>query len=113
MVDGDLCDGPKLRVLFAERRFTHVVNLAAQAGVRYSLQKPRAYARANVQCFLELLEAVRVHKETRLVYASSSSVYGSNLLSPFSESTRVDTPSSLYAATKKVPVPCAQPSDTS
>lgn len=70
--------------------------------MRYSLQQPRAYARANVQCFLELLEAIRFHKETRLVFASSSSVYGSNLLSPFSESSRVDTPNSLYAATKKV-----------
>mmetsp|Transcript_44909 Transcript_44909/g.103682 ORF Transcript_44909/g.103682 Transcript_44909/m.103682 type:complete len:332 (+) Transcript_44909:80-1075(+) len=101
VVDVDLCDGAKLKSLFAEYKFTHVVNLAAQAGVRYSLQQPRAYVRANVQCFMEVLEVIRHNPGTRLVYASSSSVYGTNKLSPFSESTRVDTPNSLYAATKK------------
>lgn len=102
IVEGDLCDGAGLHALFERYHFTHAVNLAAQAGVRYSLQQPQAYVRANVQCFVELLEAIRQHPRTRLIYASSSSVYGGNKLSPFSESSRVDTPNSLYAATKKV-----------
>lgn len=102
IVEGDLCDGTNLRALFTRHRFSHAVNLAAQAGVRYSLQQPMSYVRANVHCFVQLLEAVRQHPDTRLVFASSSSVYGANKLSPFSERSRVDTPNSLYAATKKV-----------
>lgn len=102
LVEADLCDAPKLGSLFSQFKFTHVVNLAAQAGVRYSLQQPRAYMRSNMNCFLELLEVLREHATTRLVFASSSSVYGANTLSPFSETNRVDSPNSLYGATKKV-----------
>jgi UDP-glucuronate 4-epimerase len=79
-----------------------VVNLAAQAGVRYSLEHPHAYEQANLLGFLNILEACRHAKKLpRLVYASSSSVYGGNEKQPFSEEDRVDTPVSLYAATKK------------
>lgn len=109
VVRGDLCDGRLLRRLFREHRPTHVVNLAAQAGVRYSLQQPQTYARANVRCFVELLEALREWPRVVLTYASSSSVYGANKEAPFSELQRVDSPNSLYAATKKVRTPARPP----
>jgi len=101
VLDQDLCDGDKLEKLIDNEQVTHVVSLAAQAGVRYSLQQPAAYMRANVRCFLSLLEVLRDRRAVKLVYASSSSVYGANKEAPFSESQRVDTPNSLYAATKK------------
>ena len=102
VVNGDVCDTSRLKQLFAKHRFTHVVHMAAQAGVRYSLNHPQEYVRANVQCFVSLMEVMRHYaRETTLVYASSSSVYGLNTKYPFSEADRVDTPASLYAATKK------------
>ncbi|HHQ47732.1 MAG TPA: NAD-dependent epimerase [Acidobacteria bacterium] len=87
--------------LFVRHRFARVVNLAAQAGVRYSLENPRAYIDANVVGFLNVLEGCRHHGVEHLVYASSSSVYGLNTRMPFSVHDNVDHPVSLYAATKK------------
>ncbi len=100
-IEGDLCDGALLARLFREHRFDRVCNLAAQAGVRYSLTHPFAYQKANLEGFLNILEACRHAGIPRLVYASSSSVYGGNTKLPFSETDAVDHPVSLYAATKK------------
>ena len=100
-VRGDLCDAALVERLFAENRFDVVVNLAAQAGVRYSIENPRAYMESNLMGFFNILEACRHHPVKHLVYASSSSVYGGNEKVPFSEDDRVDSPVSLYAATKK------------
>ncbi len=97
----DLSDGPALHRLFGEQVFSHVVNLAAQAGVRYSLTNPEAYIQSNLVGFGHVLEACRRHSIAHLVYASSSSVYGMNRKLPFSEIDPVDHPVSLYAATKK------------
>ncbi|WP_173917913.1 NAD-dependent epimerase [Halobacillus sp. Marseille-Q1614] len=87
--------------LFKQHTFSVVVDLAAQAGVRYSLEHPRAYIDSNIVGFLNILEACRRHKINHLIYASSSSVYGANTKLPFSVSDNVDHPVSLYAATKK------------
>ncbi|MFP5483340.1 MAG: NAD-dependent epimerase, partial [Gammaproteobacteria bacterium] len=87
--------------LFAAEQPDAVVHLAAQAGVRYSLQNPQAYVDANLQGFMNVLEGCRQHPVRHLVYASSSSVYGGNAKLPFSEQDPVDRPVSLYAATKK------------
>jgi UDP-glucuronate 4-epimerase len=87
--------------LFSEYEFDVVINLAAQAGVRYSLQNPHAYIDSNISGFLNILEGCRNHKVNHLIYASSSSVYGMNIKQPFSTNDRVDYPISLYAATKK------------
>ncbi len=87
--------------VFSEHRPQRVVNLAAQAGVRYSLQNPHAYVNANVLGFLNVLEGCRYHDVEHLVYASTSSVYGANTRMPFSVHDNVDHPVSLYAATKK------------
>lgn len=97
----DLLDTDSLRHLFATEQFTHVCNLAGQAGVRYSIEHPESYIESNVMGFLHILEACRHHGVKNLVYASSSSVYGENSRSPFSESDSTDFPVSLYAATKK------------
>jgi UDP-glucuronate 4-epimerase len=97
----DLEAREELRKLFEEEPFDVVCNLAAQAGVRYSLENPEAYIDSNVVGFLNILENCRHYMIKHLVYASSSSVYGSNEQIPFSTSDRVDTPVSLYAATKK------------
>lgn len=97
----DLADDAGMDALFAGESFTHVVNLAAQAGVRYSLQNPRAYVQANLVGFANILEGCRHSQVRHLVYASSSSVYGLNTLMPFSVRQNVDHPVSLYAATKK------------
>lgn len=97
----DLCDAETLNALFARESFDGVCNLAAQAGVRYSIENPMVYCKSNVEGFLVLLEACRHYGLPRLVYASSSSVYGGNTVLPFSEKDRVDHPVSLYAATKK------------
>lgn len=97
----DLTDLKRLEELFEKEQFTHVVNLAAQAGVRYSLENPHAYIQSNVVGFVNILECCRNFKIKHLVYASSSSVYGANAKIPFSEEDRVDHPVSLYAATKK------------
>jgi len=97
----NIADKAGLDRLFAEEKFTHVINLAAQAGVRYSLDNPYAYLESNLTGFLNILEAVRNNPVEHLVYASSSSVYGLNGKIPFSAEDRVDEPISLYAATKR------------
>lgn len=94
-------DNESMRRIFASRRFDVVVNLAAQAGVRYSLENPGAYISSNISGFLNILEGCRHGGAGHLVYASSSSVYGANKSLPFSEKDNVDHPVSLYAATKK------------
>ena len=100
-VRGDLSDAAMLNKLFEEHRPSAVVNLAAQAGVRYSITNPQAYIESNVIGFFNILECCRHHPVEHLVYASSSSVYGNNAKIPFSTDDKVDTPVSLYAATKK------------
>ncbi len=97
----DIADGPALHALFASEKFDAVVHLAAQAGVRYSIDNPLAYGESNLAGFLNVLEACRRAPVRHLVYASSSSVYGGNAKMPFSERDSVDHPVSLYAATKK------------
>lgn len=97
----DVADGAALQALFAAEGFDRVVHLAAQAGVRYSLHNPQAYAQSNLVGFVNVLEGCRHHGVAHLVYASSSSVYGGNTKMPFAESDPVDHPVSLYAATKK------------
>jgi len=97
----ELADRAAVEELFARHRFSRIVHLAAQAGVRYSLTHPHAYVDANVTGFLNLLEAARARPVAHFVYASSSSVYGANRKLPFSVDDRVDHPVSLYAATKR------------
>ncbi len=97
----DVADQPGMAALFAAEKFDRVIHLAAQAGVRYSLQNPHAYIESNVLGFTNVLEGCRHAKVQHLVYASSSSVYGGNTKMPFSEHDSVDHPVSLYAATKK------------
>ena len=97
----DVADRAGMATLFAEQRFDRVVHLAAQAGVRYSLENPLAYIDSNVVGFANILEGCRHNQVQHLVYASSSSVYGGNTRMPFSEHDGVDHPVSLYAATKK------------
>jgi UDP-glucuronate 4-epimerase len=97
----DLVDNKSLEGLFQEFHIEYVVNLAAQAGVRYSLTNPHAYLQSNLHGFLNILEACRHNKVKHLVYASSSSVYGANKKMPFSVHHNVDHPISLYAASKK------------
>ena len=98
----DLANGEALQSLFAEQHFTHVVNLAGQAGVRYSLENPASYVQSNLVGFANILECCR-HADTleHLIFASSSSVYGLNTSMPFSVKDNVDHPVSLYAASKK------------
>lgn len=100
-VRGALEDRSCVEALFQSEPFDYVVNLGAQAGVRYSLQNPHAYVDSNISGFLNILEGCRRTKVKHLVYASSSSVYGANATVPFSEHHSVDHPVSLYAATKK------------
>ena len=100
-IKGDLADKPLIDKLFNEYEFDIVVNLAAQAGVRYSITNPDAYINSNIIGFYNILEACRHHPVEHLVYASSSSVYGGNKKVPFSTDDKVDNPVSLYAATKK------------
>lgn len=97
----DLAQKESLLTLFSEEKFDVVIHLAAQAGVRYSLSHPEVYIESNIMAFLNILEACRFHPVKHLVYASSSSVYGSNEKMPFSTSDNVDHPISLYAASKK------------
>ncbi len=98
---GDIADSDFLMSVFSEEKPTHVINLAAQAGVRYSLENPQAYFQSNLIGFGNVLEACRKYSVKHLVYASSSSVYGANREIPFSVKHNVDHPVSLYAATKK------------
>lgn len=100
-VKGDIVDRDLLAWLFAEEKFDKVCNLAAQAGVRYSIDNPYIYAECNLLGFLNVLEACKNFKVSHLVYASSSSVYGQADKVPFREEDRTDSPISLYAATKK------------
>ena len=97
----DIADRDAVRRLFAEEKFDRVIHLAAQAGVRYSIQNPLAYADSNLTGFVNILEGCRHNDVQHLVYASSSSVYGGNTKMPFSEHDSVDHPVSLYAASKK------------
>jgi UDP-glucuronate 4-epimerase len=97
----DLVDSATLDNLFKQEQFEVVCNLAAQAGVRYSIENPKAYINSNITGFLNILEGCRNHKVKHLVYASSSSVYGENKKVPFETTDNVDHPISLYAATKK------------
>ncbi len=100
-IKGDLADKDAISRLFSDVKPEYVVNLAAQAGVRYSLQNPSAYIDSNITGFLNILEACRHNEVKHLVYASTSSVYGANKRLPFSVEDNVDHPVSLYAATKK------------
>lgn len=100
-LEGDLADAAFVETLFAEAKPDVVVHLAAQAGVRYSIENPRAYIESNITGFFNVLEAVRHQPVTHFLYASSSSVYGNRDKVPFSVEDRVDKPISLYAATKK------------
>ena len=97
----DIADREGIAALFAKERPQRVINLAAQAGVRYSLQNPHAYVDSNVVGFVNILEGCRHNGVEHFVYASSSSIYGGNERMPFSEHDNVDHPVSLYAATKK------------
>jgi len=97
----DINDNAGLQALFKKYNFNDVIHLAAQAGVRYSLENPMAYIDANLVGFAAILEACRHHHIRHLIFASSSSVYGANIKQPFTESDAVDHPVSLYAATKK------------
>ena len=97
----DLSDGKAIEAAFAEHKPQRVVNLAAQAGVRYSIENPLAYIDSNIVGFAHILEGCRHHGVEHLVYASSSSVYGANTAMPFSVHDNVDHPLSLYAASKK------------
>jgi UDP-glucuronate 4-epimerase len=98
---GDIADQACVNVLFDHEEFGPIVHLAAQAGVRYSLENPDLYVKSNLTGFVNLIEAARKRKVPHFVYASSSSVYGANKKIPFSEKDNVDFPVSLYAATKK------------
>jgi UDP-glucuronate 4-epimerase len=100
-IKGDLADKEALESVFTTYAPTIVLHLGAQAGVRYSIDNPYAYLQSNLVGFLNILEACRNFKTSHLVYASSSSVYGMNEKVPFSTSDNVDSPVSLYAATKK------------
>ncbi|HAY09863.1 MAG TPA: protein CapI, partial [Thauera sp.] len=97
----DVADRAGMERLFAEEGFDRVIHLAAQAGVRYSLQNPHAYVDSNLVGFMNILEGCRHARVKHLVYASSSSVYGGNTKMPFAERDSVDHPVSIYAATKK------------
>ncbi len=98
---GDIADKTFIDNIFSEHRFEIVINLAAQAGVRYSIDNPYVYHESNSLGFLNILEGSRNHKVNHLVFASSSSVYGMNIRQPFSTRDRADYPISLYAATKR------------
>ncbi len=97
----DIADEPAIRELFTSIKPQRVIHLAAQAGVRYSLENPQAYVSSNLDGFMNILEACRHNNVEHLTYASSSSVYGANTAIPFSTSQNVDHPISIYAATKK------------
>lgn len=100
-VQADLADRETMAALFARHRFSEVVHLAAQAGVRYSIEQPQSYVESNLHGFVNVLEGCRNNGCRHLVYASSSSVYGANAKLPFSVKDRTDHPVSFYAATKK------------
>ncbi|WP_411843779.1 NAD-dependent epimerase [Salinicoccus sp. HZC-1] len=97
----DISDTDKVMKIFREEKPDIVINLAAQAGVRYSMENPHAYITSNINRFTNILEGCRHHEVEQLIYASSSSVYGANTVKPFSTTDNIDHPLSLYAATKK------------
>lgn len=97
----DIRNRPAIEEILKKEKITHLVHLAAQAGVRYSIDNPQAYLDANLDGFLQILEACRHQPPIKCIYASSSSVYGNNTKIPFAESDPTDSPASLYAATKK------------
>ncbi len=101
MVTADIADRPRMETLFAQEKFDKVIHLAAQAGVRYSLENPHAYIDSNIVGTMNILEGCRHNNVQHLVYASSSSVYGANESMPFSVHDNIDHPLSLYAASKK------------
>jgi UDP-glucuronate 4-epimerase len=101
VVEADLCDRDRLAAVFRQHDIRRVCHLAAQAGVRYSLENPGAYQRSNLEGFLNVIELARRQEVERFVYASSSSVYGGQRKVPFAENDPVDRPVSLYAATKR------------
>ena len=101
MVRIDLADRSAMEALFAKEKFDKVINLAAQAGVRYSIENPHSYIDSNIVGFLNILEGCRHNDVQHLTYASSSSVYGANTTMPFSVHQNVDHPLALYGATKK------------
>lgn len=101
-VHASIADKDTVEEIFTENNVAIVVNLAAQAGVRYSITNPDSYIQSNLVGFYNILEACRHHEVEHLVYASSSSVYGSNKKVPYSTDDKVDNPVSLYAATKRV-----------
>lgn len=100
-LEADIADRATMEALFKGERFDSIIHLAAQAGVRYSLENPHVYAETNVTGFLNVLEGARRQRVGHLIYASSSSVYGGNTKVPFSTEDRADSPVSLYAATKR------------
>ena len=97
----DLCEKEKLINLFEKEKFSHIIHLAAQAGVRYSIKSPETYISSNISGYLNILDASRRHKIKHIYYASSSSVYGNNKKIPFNEKDKTDKPISLYGVTKK------------
>ncbi len=101
VLEADLCERNLIRRLLEEHKITHVVHLAAQAGVRHSLTHPDEYVSSNLEGFVSLLEALRIDPTIRLIFASSSSVYGLNKKTPFSVEDKTDAPANLYGATKK------------
>ena len=101
LCEGDLGDRAFMESVFYAHNFDYVLHMGAQAGVRYSLENPHTYVESNLTGFLHILEGCRHHKVDHLIYASSSSVYGANVVQPFSEAHNVDHPVSLYAASKK------------
>lgn len=101
IIEGDICDAATLNESIKKHHTTHLVHLAAQAGVRYSLENPQAYVKTNLEGFVNILETCRHHPSIKLIYASSSSVYGRNTEIPFSERDRTDIQASLYGVTKK------------
>lgn len=103
VINGDICDVELLESLFEEHQFEAVVNLAAQAGVRYSVEHPHTYMKNNVDCFVNILEILRFRADrTKLVYASSSSVYGKGASIPFTEKECSDHPTNVYGASKRM-----------
>jgi UDP-glucuronate 4-epimerase len=100
-IDVDICHMPTITALIEKHEITHLLHLAAQAGVRYSLQHPESYIHSNLNGFIQILETLKQFSHIKLIYASSSSVYGLNAKIPFSETDRTDQPTNLYGATKK------------
>lgn len=101
MVEGDICDVPALKAAMKQQAPTHILHLAAQAGVRYSLTHPHLYTKANIEGFLNILDLCREDPSIKLIYASSSSVYGNNAKVPFSVKDPTDLQASFYGVTKK------------